>query len=85
MEGVFCSNSEWGLKLAVETDRHKRVSIHTGSKILTLPAEAYPDHIHQVRVKVGHSNPNLNPNPNPKDRGVTVLILYIPADSLQSM
>ena len=30
MEDVFCENLEWGLKLAVETDRHKRVSMHTG-------------------------------------------------------
>ena len=32
MKGLFCQNSEWGLKLAVETGRHttsKRVSIHT--------------------------------------------------------
>ena len=35
MEGVFCQNSEWGLKLAVVTDRHKRVSIPTGSRTLT--------------------------------------------------
>ena len=80
MEGVFCQNSEWGLKLAVETDRHKRVSIHTGSTTLIF------GHIHPVRVEVGHSNPNPNfkPNPNPKDQGggVTVLTRYIPADSL---
>ena len=42
MEGVFCSNSEWGLKLAVETDRQKRVSIHAGSKILTTPRGRLP-------------------------------------------
>ena len=36
MEGQYCKNLEWGLKLAVETDRHKRVSIHTGSRTLNL-------------------------------------------------
>ena len=65
MENVFCQNSEWDLKLAVETDQHKRVSIHTGARTLT------SDHIRPVRVKVGHSNPNPNfnadPNHNPRD------------------
>ena len=27
-ERCICQNSEWGLTLAVETDRHKKVSIH---------------------------------------------------------
>ena len=94
MEGVFCQNSEWGFKLAVETDQHKRVSYipvlgHLFQRTLSL------GHIHTVRAKFGHSNPNpnfnpnpyfnLDPNPNPRDRGVTVLIRYVPADSLHSM
>ena len=59
------------------------------------PADTFPGHIHPVRVKVGDSSPNpnlnsnprsnLNPSPNPRDRGITVLIPYIPADSLHSM
>ena len=64
MEGVFCQNLEWGLKLAVETDRHKRVSIHTGSKTLRpTPRGHFPGHIHLVTVKIGNSSPNLNFNP----------------------
>ena len=41
MEDVFCQNLEWGLKLAVETDRHKKVAIYIGSRKLT-PADNFP-------------------------------------------
>ena len=41
MNDAFCQNLEWGLKLAEETDRHKRVSIHTGSRTLT-HADTFP-------------------------------------------
>ena len=83
MDGVFCQNSEWGVKLTVETDRHKRVSIHTGSRALT------SGHIHPVRVVVANPNPNPNfnpipnpysnpnPNPNPRDRGNCPAVAYL--------
>ena len=87
MEDAFCQNSERALILAVETDRHKKVSIHSSSTILTPLQTLTHGHIHLVRAKVGHSNPNptSNANLNPKDGRVTVLIAYIPANSLHSM